>query len=128
MKVKSMFSVLSLIVIPVLTDKRNIMKNSEMESWISTENFTTIIQKSFVYSKCCNIFLSGLYIRAFISKKSCAACKIIFLLEPIYKVEVLFHQFIDIYPYEYLLYRIYDCQGYFLLGLTDKKIKKAMQR
>ncbi|EGI62879.1 Glutamate receptor delta-1 subunit [Acromyrmex echinatior] len=58
MKVNSMFGVLLLIIIPVLTDKINIMKNSKMESWISTENFTTIIKKSFLYSKCCNIFLN----------------------------------------------------------------------
>lgn len=64
MKVNSMFGVLSLIVIPVLTDKNNIIKNSKVESWISTENFTTVIKKSFVYSKCCNIFLSGLYVCA----------------------------------------------------------------
>ncbi|XP_071558925.1 uncharacterized protein [Temnothorax nylanderi] len=106
MKVSSMFGVLSLIVIPVLTDKRNIMKNSKAESWISTENFTTMVKKSFLYSKCCNVFLS----------------------ESIYDVEVLFNQFINVYPHEYLLHRIiYDCQGYFLLGPTDKEIEKAMR-
>ncbi|TGZ53616.1 Glutamate receptor delta-1 subunit, partial [Temnothorax longispinosus] len=57
-RMSSMFGVLSLIVIPVLTDKRNIMKTSKAESWISTENFTTMVKKSFLYSKCCNVFLS----------------------------------------------------------------------
>lgn len=65
-----MFGVLSLIVIPVLTEKRNILKNSKMDSWISTENFTTMVKKSFLYSKCCNIFLSGSYAHTyFILKK-----------------------------------------------------------
>ncbi|XP_039307423.1 uncharacterized protein LOC105199957 isoform X2 [Solenopsis invicta] len=106
MKVNSMFGVLSLIVMPVLTDKKNIMKNFTVESWISRENFTTMVKKSFLYSKCCNIFLS----------------------EPIYNVEVLFNQFIEIYPHEYLLHQIlYDCRGYFLLGPTDKEIEKAMR-
>ncbi|KYN30997.1 Glutamate receptor U1 [Trachymyrmex septentrionalis] len=106
MKVNSMFGVLLLIIIPVLTDKRNIMKNSKMESWISTENFTTMIKKSFLYSKCCNIFLS----------------------ESIYDVETLLHQFINIYPREYVLHKIlYDCQGYFLLGPTDGEIENAMR-
>ncbi|KAL0099595.1 hypothetical protein PUN28_019782 [Cardiocondyla obscurior] len=82
------------------------MKNSKVESWISTENFTTMVRKSFLYSKCCNIFLS----------------------ESIHDVEILFHQFIDIYPHEYLLHKIvYDCQGYFLLGPTDEEIEKAMR-
>ncbi|KAL6266726.1 hypothetical protein P5V15_003562 [Pogonomyrmex californicus] len=98
--------ILLLIVIPALTDKNNIMKNSKIKSWISTENFTTIVKKSFVYSTCCNIFLS----------------------ESINDIEILFHQFIDVYPYEYLLRkRIYDCQGYFLLGPTDKEIEIAMR-
>ncbi|KAG5344118.1 GLRK protein, partial [Acromyrmex charruanus] len=105
MKVNSMFEILLLIIIPVLTDKMNIMKNSKMESWISTENFTTIIKKSFLYSKCCNIFLS----------------------ESIYDVDTLLYQFINIYPREYVLHeRLYDCQGYFLLGLTDGEIENAM--
>ncbi|XP_011874933.1 PREDICTED: probable glutamate receptor isoform X2 [Vollenhovia emeryi] len=106
MKVNLMFGVLSLIVIPVLTDRKNIMKKPQAESWISTENFTTLVKKSFLYSKCCNIFLS----------------------ESVYDVEVLFHQFINIYPHEYILHKIiYDCQGYFLLGPTDKEIEKAMR-
>ncbi|XP_011692735.1 PREDICTED: uncharacterized protein LOC105452883 [Wasmannia auropunctata] len=106
MKVNSILGVLSLIIIPVLTDKRNIMKNFKVESWISTENFTTMVKKSFLYSKCCNIFLS----------------------DSIY-VEVLFHQFVNIYPYEYLLHRmLYGCQGYFLLGSRDKEIEQIMQR
>ncbi|KYN07606.1 Glutamate receptor [Cyphomyrmex costatus] len=106
MKMHSVFGVLLLIIIPVLTDKINIMKNSKMESWISTENFTTIIKKSFFYAKCCNIFLS----------------------ESIYDVDTLFHQFINIYPREYVLHKIiYDCRGYFLLGPTDEEIEKAIR-
>lgn len=129
MKVNLMFGILSLIVTSVLTDKRNIMKNSKVESWISTENFTTMIKKSFLYSKCCNIYLSGSYAHTyFISKKQYSAYKIIILLDSIYDVEVLFHQFINIYPYEYLLHRIfYECQGYFLLGPSDTEIEKAMR-
>jgi len=70
MKVNSiLINILSFIVIPVLTDKRNIMKNSKIESWISTENFTTMVKKSFLYSKCCNIFLSGSYARILFKKK-----------------------------------------------------------
>ncbi|GAB1864213.1 Ionotropic glutamate receptor L-glutamate and glycine-binding domain-containing protein [Camponotus japonicus] len=65
-----------------------------------------MIKKSFPYSICCNIFIS----------------------ESIHDVEVLFRQFINIYPYEYLLrQRIYECQCYFLLGPTDDEIEKDMQ-
>lgn len=129
MKVNLMFGILSLIVISVLTDKRDIMKNSKVESWISTENFTTMIKKSFLYSTCCNIYLSGSYARTvFLFRKNNAQLIVIFLLDPIYDVEVLFHQFINIYPHEYLLHRIfYECQGYFLLGPTDEEIEKAMR-
>lgn len=65
MKVNLMFDILSLIIISqsVLAGKENIMKISQMESWISTENFTMMIKKSFLYSTCCNIFLSGWSLR-----------------------------------------------------------------
>ncbi|EFN72209.1 hypothetical protein EAG_15219 [Camponotus floridanus] len=107
MKVNSMFGILSLIIISVLADKESIMKISQVKSWISTKNFTTMIKKSFHYSICCNIFIS----------------------ESIHDVEVLFRQFINIYPYEYLLrQRIYECQCYFLLGPTDDEIEKDMQK
>ncbi|XP_029673643.1 glutamate receptor 3.4-like [Formica exsecta] len=109
MKVNSIFDILSLIIISqsVLASKENIRKISQVESWMSTENFTMMIKKSFFYSTCCNIFLS----------------------ESIHNVEVLFRQFINIYPYEYLLrQKMYDCQSYFLLGPTDDEIEKDMQK
>ncbi|XP_070170936.1 uncharacterized protein [Polyergus mexicanus] len=109
MKVNSIFDILSLIIISqsVLASKENIIKISQVDSWISTENFTMMIKKSFLYSTCCNIFLS----------------------ESIHDVEMLFHQFINIYPYEYLLrQKMYDCQSYFLLGPTDNEIEKNMQK
>lgn len=61
MKVNSIFDILSLIIISqsVLASKENIRKISQVESWMSTENFTMMIKKSFLYSTCCNIFLSG---------------------------------------------------------------------
>ncbi|XP_067211264.1 uncharacterized protein [Linepithema humile] len=106
MKVNSIFGILSLIITPLLAGKEHIMM-ANVNSWISTENFTTIIKKTFLYSQCCNIYLSDL----------------------VRDVEILFNQFIAIYPHEYLLRKkIYDCQGYFLLGPTDKEIKNAMQK
>lgn len=43
--------------------------------------------------------------------------------------KVLFRQFINIYPYEYLLcQKMYECQSYFLLGPTDDEIEKDMQK
>lgn len=59
MKVNSMFGIFLLMIISVLAGKENIMKIPQKESWISTKNFTTMIKKSFPYSVCCNIFLSG---------------------------------------------------------------------
>ncbi|XP_072753051.1 uncharacterized protein [Anoplolepis gracilipes] len=106
MKANSIFSILLLIITSVLAGKENIMKISQ-ESWISTENFTTLITKSFLYFTCCNIFLS----------------------ESIHDVEKLLHQFINIYPYGYLLrQKMHECQSYFLLGLTDDEIEKYMQK
>ncbi|KAL6427163.1 hypothetical protein ACFW04_008664 [Cataglyphis niger] len=108
MKVNLMFNILSLIISQsVLADKENIMKISQVESWISMENFTMLIKKSFLYDTCCNIFLS----------------------ESIHDVEVLLLQFINIYPYEYLLrQKMYECQSYFLLGSTDDEIEKDVQK
>lgn len=59
MKAESLFSVLLLIITSVLSDRINIVAISESKPWISTENFTHMIQKSFLYSKCCNVYLSG---------------------------------------------------------------------
>ncbi|XP_020286613.1 uncharacterized protein LOC109856099 [Pseudomyrmex gracilis] len=98
---------IAFLIIKIILAGREIMIPSNAKSWISTENFTTIIHKSFLYSKCCNIYLS----------------------DSIHDVEVLFNQFRNIYPYEYLLRRkIYECQGYFLLGPTDKEIERVMTR
>ncbi|XP_029167016.1 uncharacterized protein LOC114937640 [Nylanderia fulva] len=105
MKINSVFGIL-LIITSVLAGKKNIIKTSQMESWISTGNFTTLIKRSFFYSTCCNIFLS----------------------ESIHN-EVLFRQFINIYPYEYLLRQnMYECQSYFVLGSMDDEIEKDIQK
>ncbi|EZA56100.1 hypothetical protein DMN91_010215 [Ooceraea biroi] len=105
MRTESIFGILSLIVISASAGRENMML-LESGTWITEENFTTMIAKSFLYARCLNIYLS----------------------EPIYDAETLFHRFISSYPNEYLLgVRIYDCQGYFLLGPTDKEIAKAME-
>ncbi|XP_032687038.1 glutamate receptor ionotropic, delta-1 [Odontomachus brunneus] len=105
MKANSIFVISLLVIGQILASKENIMTTARVKSWISPGNFTTIIQKSFRYSKCCNIYLS----------------------ESIHSVEMLFNQFRETYRYDYLLRRMtYECQGYFLLGPTDKEIEKAM--
>jgi len=56
----AMFGILSLIVIAASADRKAFVY-PEAKTWITTENFTTMISKSFVYSRCCNIYLSGRY-------------------------------------------------------------------
>ncbi|XP_014488290.1 PREDICTED: uncharacterized protein LOC106751750 [Dinoponera quadriceps] len=107
MKIGSLFGLLSLVIGQVSAGKENIMTIARTESWISPEDFATMIEKSFRNSKCCNIYLS----------------------EPIHSVEMLFNQFRETYPHDYLLRRkTYECQGYFLLGPTDKEIERAMSK
>ncbi|KAG7201633.1 hypothetical protein KM043_004369 [Ampulex compressa] len=87
-------------------DKNNITIRPREESWISNENLATVIKHSFPFSRCCNIYIS----------------------ESINDVEVLFNQFINIYPSDYLVRRkIYECQGYFLLAPTVEEIVRALE-
>ncbi|XP_012270162.1 uncharacterized protein LOC105694252 [Orussus abietinus] len=75
------------------------------DSWISEENFTTMVKHSFRFSRCCNVYLNG----------STSG------------INALFRRFINIYPYEYLVERhTYDCQGYFLLASTEEQLVDAL--
>jgi len=60
MKKTSIFGILSFTVITALASRKALMF-PEAGTWITMENFTTMISKSFVFSKCCNIYLSGWY-------------------------------------------------------------------
>ncbi|XP_076549043.1 uncharacterized protein LOC117600898 isoform X1 [Osmia lignaria lignaria] len=104
MKMYSSFHILPLFFFTVMA-KRNDMFVSEYESWISNDDFTTIIKLSFPLSKCCNIFLS----------------------DSIEDWEALFSQFRSIYPHEYLLKRN-ECDGYFLLGSSDNEIMQSISK
>ncbi|EFN83705.1 Glutamate receptor [Harpegnathos saltator] len=107
MRADSVFGISLLVIGQVLAGKEHIMTIARMESWISPGDFTTMIDKSFRYSKCCNIYLS----------------------KAIHSVEMLFNQFRETYRYDYLLRkRIYECQGYFLLSPTDTEIEEAMDK
>jgi len=52
-----------------------------------------------------------------------------FISDSIHDLDMLLRLFINSYPYEYLLNKkIYACQGYFLLALTDKETVRAMRK
>ncbi|KOC68373.1 hypothetical protein WH47_03531 [Habropoda laboriosa] len=79
----------------------------EDKSWISDENFRTIVRSTFPSSVCCNVFLS----------------------DSMGDSKALFSQFRSIYPYEYLLKRsTYECDGYFLLGSSDNEIVEPVEK
>ncbi|XP_076245975.1 uncharacterized protein LOC143186286 [Calliopsis andreniformis] len=76
-------------------------------SWISDDDFATIINLSLSSTMCCNVYLS----------------------DSVDDSEVLFNQFKRTYKYEYLLNRSsYKCDGYFLLSSREAEIAKFMEK
>ncbi|CAL7946158.1 unnamed protein product [Xylocopa violacea] len=104
--IKVYLLVSSISVVSVTGDRRSI-SISVVESWIADENFKKIIEHSFPFSKCCNVFLD----------------------DSTQDSEALFDQFRSTYPYEYVLMssKRDDCHGYFLLGLNEKEIAQSIK-
>ncbi|KAK0157382.1 hypothetical protein PV328_011130 [Microctonus aethiopoides] len=90
-----------------IAKREHILINYDRGSWISNLNFETVINSSFLYSRCCNIFID----------------------EHTDETDDLLGRFVNIYPNNYYVqYRSYECQGYFLLGSSVKKLVKMMQK
>ncbi|XP_076379925.1 uncharacterized protein LOC117221780 [Megalopta genalis] len=111
-------------VLPALAIRSDLLA-LESKSWISDEDFQIMVELSFPFSGCCNVFFSArgvskLRRRLLIQEFSSA---------PLGDAVALFSQFRSVYPYEYLLRRsTYECDGYFLLGSSDDEILRLIEK
>ncbi|XP_034952698.1 uncharacterized protein [Chelonus insularis] len=85
----------------------NIINNLSNRSWILDNDFKTLVDVSYPFSRCCNIYIDG-------DDRG---------------VQVLFNQFRESYPFDYYVRRRqYECQGYFLVSTSAERIIKAMKK
>lgn len=97
--------------------------------WLTKRNFSTMLKQSFATSSCCNVFLHGQVILLIIEQRFHFHHWTVFLLDPTESMVSLFKQFVQLYPYDYILGKwVYRCTAHLILSPTEELTVLALDK